>query len=336
VRAAVLQAFGQPLALADVPEPSAGLGEVVVAVRAAGLCGTDLKIWNGSLGTPLPLIPGHEVSGVVTEIGADVRTRAVGDRVACYLYRPCGACQHCRAGQETLCATSKRLGFERNGGFAELVSVRAEEALPIPETLPAAAAAVTMDAVVTAWRALRSRGAVQTGESVAIVGTGGLGLSAVSVARHLGARVAAVDRSEERLRVARGLGAEIAAPVEEAERTVRRWAGGGVDLAVEMSGTADGFQLAARLARSGGRVVTVGYAPGRDYATESSRLVLGELTVIGSRAGTPRDAREALAAVEAGSIAPPPIARRVPLEELNDAYEALARGSVLGRIVVEP
>lgn len=193
-----------------------------------------------------------------------------------------------------------------------------------------------MDAVVSAWRALRRRGAVQPGEAVAIVGTGGLGLSAVQVARHLGARIAAVDRSEERLALARRLGAEVAAVADEAERAVRRWAGGGVDLALEMSGSPDGFQLAARLLRPGGRLVTVGYAPGRNFGTDSARLVLGELTIIGSRAGTPQDAREALAAVEAGHVEPPPIARRVPLNAVNDAYEELARGAVLGRIVVEP
>ncbi len=336
MRAAVLRAFGQPLALADVPEPVPGPGEVVLRVRAAGLCGTDLKIRQGLLETPLPLIPGHEVAGVVTQVGADVTAPAIDERVACYIYRPCASCARCRSGQETLCPASMRLGFERDGGFAELARVRANEALPISSNLPFPVAAVTMDAVVTCWRALKRRAALERGQSVVIVGVGGLGLSAVQVARHLGARVAAVDRNEERLSLARQQGAEVAALVETAELDVRKWSGGGVDVAAEMSGSPEGFALAARLIHPGGRILVVGYAPGRDYATESASLVLHEVTIVGSRAGGPQDAREALAAVEAGRIAPPPIARTAPLDAINDGYEELSRGTVPGRLVFIP
>jgi len=332
----MLRAFDQPLALVDVPEPVPGPGEVVLRVQAVGLCGTDLKIWRGLLATPLPLIPGHEVAGVVIQVGAGVQTPRIGEPVACYIYRPCGNCARCRAGQETLCPNSTRLGFERDGGFAELVRVRADEALRISRELPFTVAAITMDAVVTSWRALKRRGAVEVGQSVVIVGTGGLGLSAIPVGRYLGARMAAVDRNADRLRLARQQGSEVAALVETAEREVLEWSSGGVDVAVEMSGSPEGFSLATRLARRGGRVVVVGYAPGCDYAAESARLVLGELMVLGSRAGTPQDAREALAAVEAGSVIPPPIARTASLDALNDGYEELNRGVVPGRLVFIP
>lgn len=336
MRAAVLRAFDRPLVLTDAPEPIAGPGEVVLRVRAAGLCGTDLKIRRGLLGSPLPLIPGHEVAGVVTEVGAGVVTPAIDDPVACYIYRPCGVCAQCRAGQETLCPTSTRLGFERDGGFAELARVRAEEALPISRDLPFELAAITMDAVVTSWRALKRRGAVEAGQSVVIVGTGGLGLSAIAVGRYLGARMSAVDPNKERLELARRQGAEVAAPVESAEREVLEWSSGGVDVAVEMSGSPEGFGLATRLVRQGGRVVVVGYAPGCEYGAESARLVLGELMVLGSRAGSPQDAREALTAVEAGAIAPPPIARTAPLDAVNVGYEELSLGNIPGRLVFIP
>jgi alcohol dehydrogenase len=161
-------------------------------------------------------------------------------------------------------------------------------------------------------------------------------LSAISVARHLGARTAAVDRQEPPLALARRQGAELTTLSEAAERAVVEWSGGGVDAAFEMSGSPQAFGLATRLVRPGGRVVTVGYAPGTDYGVESARLVRGELTIVGSRAGTPRDAREALAAVEAGTIAPPPIARVGPLEALNDGYADLSRGDVVGRLVFTP
>ncbi len=336
MHAAVLRSFDRPLELADVPEPLAGPGEVVLRVKAAGLCGTDLKIWKGLLGTSLPLIPGHEVAGIVTRAAPGVGAPAVGEHVACYLYRPCGRCAPCRAGQETLCPTSTRLGFERDGGFAELVRVRAEEALPISKEVSFAAAAVTMDAVVTAWRAIKRRGKVESGQTVAIVGAGGVGLSAIGIARHLGARIAAVDLQEARLALARRQGAELATLSEAAERAVVEWSGGGVDASFEMSGSPQAFALATRLVHPGGRLVTVGYVPGTDYGAESARLVLGELTIVGSRAGTPQDAREALAAVEAQTVAPPPIARIEPLDALNDGYAELSRGDVVGRLVFTP
>jgi D-arabinose 1-dehydrogenase-like Zn-dependent alcohol dehydrogenase len=336
MRAAVLRNFNRPLELADVPDLLAGPGEVVLRVKAVGLCGTDLKISKGLLGTSLPLIPGHEVAGIVTQVAPGVGAPGVGDHVACYLYRPCGWCPRCRAGRETLCPTSTRLGFERDGGFAEFARVRAEEALPISKALAFPAAAVTMDAVVTAWRALKRRGKVKAGQTVAIVGVGGVGLSAISVARHLGARIAAVDRQEAPLARARQQGADLTTLGEAAERAVVDWSGGGVDAAFEMSGSPHAFALATRLVHPGGRVVTVGYAPGTDYGAESARLVLGELTIVGSRAGTPRDAREALAAVEAGTVLPPPVARIGPLEALNDGYAELSRGDVVGRLVFTP
>ncbi|HEV7844930.1 MAG TPA: zinc-binding dehydrogenase [Thermoleophilaceae bacterium] len=328
----MLRRFGEPLELAEIEPPRPAPGEALVRVRAVGICATDLKLGSGALpGVELPIVPGHEVAGELVEPAGGL---AAGARVACALYDSCEGCDHCRAGRPTLCTEVRRIGIERDGGLAEYLALPERSLIPFGESISFAEAAVTMDAVTTPWRALRVRGALAAGESVAVVGAGGLGLNAIQVALDCGARVAAVEPNEERRRIALELGAELAVPPEEFE-TVRDWAGQGVDLAFDGSGVRAGFETALATVAAGGRVVCCGYRPGLDYSMDSGRLVLEEITLLGSRAGGPADARAALASVEEGRIAPP-IMETLPLERVNDALEALRAGSALGRIVITP
>lgn len=330
MRAAVLERFGEPLALREVAEPEPGEGEVLVRVRAVGLCGTDLKLRAGQLpGVEPPVIPGHEVAGEVV-VGEGLEA---GRPVAVYLYEPCGRCRWCRAGRHALCPTAGRVGRNRDGGLAELIVVRAENALPAEGVEPAAAA-VAMDAVTTSWRALRRRAELAEGEAALIVGAGGVGLHAVQVAAHLGARVAALDPDPAARARARELGAELAVEPGE-EGAVAEWSGGGVDVALEASGRPQGLRAALGCLIRGGRVVCCGYAAGGVHAIASQRLVLDEISVLGSRAGSREDAREALAAVAGGAVVPV-LAGRLPLERVNEALDAIAAGGRAGRLVVEP
>jgi D-arabinose 1-dehydrogenase-like Zn-dependent alcohol dehydrogenase len=332
MRAAVIREFGRPLSLEERDEPSPGPGEVVLEVRAVGLCGTDLKIASGTYpGTRLPLVPGHEVAGVVV-IGS--RERPPGTRVACYIYDPCGGCRWCRAGQDTLCAASRRIGFDLDGGLALRLRVRADNTFPFADWLDFGAAAVAMDAVTTVWRAIRVRGALADGELLVIAGAGGLGLNAVQVAAGSGARVAVIDPVPERRLAALAAGAEIAVGSDEAG-AILEWSEGGADLGVEASGVRAGFDALSASVRAGGRLVCVGYRPGVEYGLDSHQLVRRELTLLGSRNGAREDARQALAAVEAGSVKPA-IAARFPLAEVNLAYRALGDGQLPGRVLVEP
>lgn len=330
MRAAVLRSFGAPLELAEVPEPRPGPDEALVEVRAVGLCGTDLKITGGLMtGTPLPLIPGHEVAGVVAADGGDL---AQGTPVACYGYDPCGTCDRCRAGQDTLCADAPHLGFDLDGGLAPLVKVRRRNLLPFGADVPFEAAAVTMDAVLSPWRALHTIARLQAGERLAIAGGGGLGLHGLQVAVGLGAAVAVLEPAASRRALALDLGAELAVAPEEVGQ-VAEWAAGGVDAGFEASGARGGLDALTACVRPGGRIVCCGYRPGQEYGLDSLRLVLGEIALLGSRNGSREDARAALGAVAAGTITPL-IAERRPLEDVNEGMDLLRGGEVPGRVVI--
>lgn len=332
VRAAVLRNFGSPLELTDVPEPQAGPDEALVEVRAVGICATDLKITGGLIDSiTLPRILGHEVSGVVASEGGQL---AAGTRVACYLYDPCGTCRWCAVGQQTLCPSSVRIGCERDGGLARYLTVKWCNLLPFADYLSFESGAVAMDAVMSPWRALRVRAEVVPGERVVIAGAGGLGLNGVQVAMGLGAVVAILDPVETHRHAALELGAELAVPPDEFPAVIE-WSSGGADVGLEASGTRAGFDALVACLRPGGRLVANGYRPGTEFGLDSARLVLGELTMLGSRAGSLADAREALTAVEKGAVRPV-ISARLSLDEVNEALDLLRSGEVVGRIVIQP
>ncbi len=326
----MLRQFARPLQVADVPDPRPGDGEVMIRVRAAGLCGTDLKLRSGALpNVTLPRIPGHEVAGEVV-VGNGYLSE--GQRVACYIYEPCGHCRTCRLGHGSVCRDLVRIGLERDGGLAEYMVLPVENALPISDAISFADAAVAMDSVLTPWTALHSRAQLQEGETLVIVGAGGLGLNAVQIARGLGARVAVIDTQAAARDRAVDLGAELAAgPHQVAD--VREWAEEGADASLETSGSPEGFRLAFSVLRPAGRAVVCGYRVGADYAFESSRLPLEELSILGARVGDRNDAREVLAALEDGLIRPT-IMDELSLEQINAALHRLDAGGVVGRLVI--
>src|SRR2546427_5084753 len=331
MRAAVLRRFSEPLDVTEVPDPRAGPDEVLVKVVATGLCGTDTKIAGGAFpDAPLPLIPGHEVAGVLTEDDGDLRR---GQRVACFMYKSCGVCRWCRSGEEILCPDPPRLGFNRDGGLAEYVRMPRECVLPFADNVSFQHAAICMDAVMTPFRALTVRARVQPGESVVVVGVGGLGLNGVQVARAVGARVAAIDPSPAHRDEAMRLGAELAVAPEQLDQ-VLEWSPGGADVVFEASGFREGLDSAASCVTPGGRLVCCGWRPDVEYGLQSRQLVLKEVTVLGSRAGNRSDARAALRALERGDIAPIAM-ESVSLEDINEALARLKNGDVTGRFVVE-
>lgn len=332
MKAAVLREFGRPLELAELPVPEPAPDEALVRVRATGVCGTDLKITSGAFaGTPLPIIPGHEVAGELVQAADGLEA---GQRVACYIYDPCGECARCREGRPTLCLGSRRIGFERDGGLAEFIAVPRRNLLPFAGSLDFELAAVCMDAVMSPWRALSVHAAVRPDETVVVAGAGGLGLSGIQIARALGARVAAIDPVASHRDLALAMGAELA--VEPGGREeLREWLAGGADVGFEASGARSGFDAVAACLRPGGRLVCCGYRPGVEYGLDSTRLVLEEITVVGSRNGAREDARAALRALEAGRVTPH-IMETLALEESNRALERLRAGEVAGRLVVRP
>jgi propanol-preferring alcohol dehydrogenase len=333
MRAAVIHDFGRPLVVEDVPVPEPADDHVLVRVRAAGICATDLKLAAGTTAPPPPLphIPGHEVAGEVARATDDL---TVGQRVACHILHACGACAACRRGYPVFCPSASRLGLDRNGGMAEYVAIPRSTVLALPDSVSYEHAAVTMDSVLTPWTALHQTGRLQAGETVVVAGVGGLGINAVQLAVAVGARVAAVDVDEDRLAAARAAGAELAVRPAEADR-LRAWSGDGADMAVELSGRREGFDVAAAAVHPGGRVICCGYAPGVEYGMDSARLVLDNIRILGSRNATPAGARAALDAVASGAVIPR-IADVMPLDQINVALERLAAGHAAGRLVVVP
>ena len=185
-RAVRLAAPGQPLVDAVLETTSPGPGELVVRVKAAGICHSDAHYRSGVGSTRYPLTPGHEVAGVVAEVGAGVTAHRAGDRVCLHYLVNCGECRDCRAGREQFCAAGQMIGKDRDGGFAELVRVPARNAHRLPDAIPYEQGAIMMCSAATALHALR-KARLAPGETVAVFGAGGLGVSAIQLARALGA-----------------------------------------------------------------------------------------------------------------------------------------------------
>lgn len=330
MKAAVIHRFSEPYQLEDVPVPEPGPDEALVRVRAVGICRTDLKISAGTFSeTPLPIIPGHEIAG---ELAQDSQGMKKGQRVAIHVFQPCGQCRWCLIGEETLCPRPERVGFNRDGGLAEYVVVPAGSAIPFADSLSFEQAAVGMDAVLSPWRALVRRAKVRPGESVVVVGAGGLGLSAIQIARASGARVAAIDPLPSHREEALKNGAELAVEPGQAASLVE-WSAGGADVVYEGSGARAGLDTAAQVITSGGRLICNGWVPDAEYGMASRHLVLKEISLIGSRAGTTRDVRDVLRALERGQVKLP--VEKAYLDDINSVMARLRVGDVVGRFVVE-
>lgn len=330
MKAALLRQFSSPYDITTVPDPKPGPGECLVRVRACGICGTDLKISSGAFSdSPLPMIPGHEVAGELVEDAGDMKK---GQRVALQVFHPCGRCRWCLLGEETLCPNPPRIGFNRNGGLAEYIVVPTDTAIPFADSLDFESAGIGMDAVLSPWRALVERAKVRIGEWVVVIGAGGLGLAGIQIARSAGARVAAVDPVPEHRAEALHSGAELAVAPEAAKQLLEWLPEGGADVVYEASGSRAGLDVGATLITHGGRFICNGWAPGVEYGLQSFQLVLREVSLIGSRAGTKRDIRNVLRALERGQVKP--AYEPIQLDQINDAMGRLKARQVVGRFVV--
>lgn len=276
---------GRPLELQEVPLPEIGAADVLVRVRAAGVCHSDAHYRAGlSAMGPMPITLGHEIAGVVEKVGARVTNVRAGDRVCLHYNITCGECHFCTTGNEQMCAAARMLGHHVDGGYAEYVAVPAQNAVPLPQEIPFEAAATLMCASATALHAL-IKGRVKVGDTVAIFGVGGLGLSALQLARAMGAvEVFAVDIQPEKLQLA---AAYHAIPVDasrvDAVQELRRLTGGqGVSLALEMVGLKKTLEQAIDCLGKLGRAVVVGVTQ-EPIAINTYRQVLGkEAEIIGA------------------------------------------------------
>jgi 2-desacetyl-2-hydroxyethyl bacteriochlorophyllide A dehydrogenase len=285
MRALQITEYGRPLEDAEVPHPSPGPGEIAVSVRAAGICRSDLAYRAGTRPVPsLPLVPGHEVAGVVEAVGPGVKHPTVGDRVCLHYLISCGVCEACRRGAEQFCETGEMIGLDRQGGYAETVVMPARNAFVVPDSVALEAAAVMMCSTATSYHALQ-RGGLRLGESVAVFGSGGLGASAIQLASVLGAfEVFAVDVNPSKLAAATVHGA---IPVhagngDPVEQILDFTGGRGADVALELVGLPETMRQAIASLAPGGRAVAVGLTH-EEFSLDSYRdLVRREAEVVGS------------------------------------------------------
>lgn len=275
----------RPLEMQDIPVPEIGDRDILIQVKAAGICHSDAHYRAGlSVVHPVPLTLGHEVAGVVTRIGAHVTNMTLGQRVCLHYNVTCGDCAYCVSGHEQFCATARMLGHHMDGGYAEYIAVPARNAIPLPDDIPFAQGATLMCASATAFHALR-KSRMTAGETVAIFGAGGLGQSAIQLARAFGAlQVYAVDINETKLHLAQQCGAIPinASQVDAVDEIRSRTNGKGVDVAIEMIGLPNAMKQAIRSVGVLGRVVIVGLSNTPIEVDTYNELLGPEVELIGS------------------------------------------------------
>jgi alcohol dehydrogenase len=370
IKAAVLREIGRPapyassrpLVIEDLELDPPGPGEVLVRIRAAGLCHSDLSVIDGNRPRPLPMVLGHEVAGVVEDVGADVSGLAVGDHVVAAFVPSCGHCEPCDAGRPALCepgfaansagtllSGSRRLhDAERDvhhhlgvSGFADHAVLAANSLVRVPRDLPFAEAALFGCAVITGVGAVVNTAAMPRGASVAVVGLGGVGLASLLAARMLEAsRIVAVDMNDAKLAVAREFGAT--ATINAADRNaadrIRELTRGGVAYAFEMAGSARALELAYRITRRGGTTVSAGLShPDQRMSLPHLSLVAEERTLKGSYLGSCVPSRDIPRYIEWYRAGRLPVnlllSERIRLDDINGAFDRLAAGASIRQVV---
>jgi S-(hydroxymethyl)glutathione dehydrogenase / alcohol dehydrogenase len=359
IRAGVCRSFGDPVAVEVVELREPGPGEVAVRVAACAICHTDLSLVEGVWGGALPAVYGHEVAGVVDEIGAGVAGIAPGDHAVVTLVRFCGCCALCLRGLPALCERKGDLPLSRmsplrtsdgdpvdqglrTAGFAERVLVHHSQVVPIPADVPLGVAALLGCGVVTGVGAVLRTAEVEPGGTVAVIGTGGVGLNAVQGAALAGARlVVAVDLVPSKLDAARAFGAThvVDASADDLAGAVHELtAGRGLDYVVVTAGSAPAVEQALALVADGGAVVLAGMPGGAKAAIDPEELAHRGLSILGSKVGSTRpqiDVPALVALYRAGRLKLDElVSARFPLEQIDDALAAARRGDALRVVLV--
>jgi len=304
MKALVYRGPGQ-IELTEIDDPAPSEDEVLLRVDAAGVCGTDRHIVAGELGVQVGVVPGHEIAGTITEVGSAVVGWKPGDRVASAGQVTCGTCLPCRSGRPNRCRRPAVLGMGRQGGFAERIALPASCLNSLPDSIPAAIGAIASDAIATPFHALSTVAGLKVGETVVIIGAGGLGLHAIQLARLGGAaKVVAVDPTPEARDAALEVGADAVldpSAEEQPDRALRRLARGAT-IALECVGRTETVELGLAALAPGGRLVVVGVGVGRPKLPPLVMFVGSELSVHGSFGSTPAEIETVLHLISTGRI----------------------------------
>lgn len=338
MRAMTVRAYREPLEEADLAEPELRPGSALLEVLTCGVCFSDVKTSRGAMPFSdrlrLPHVPGHEICARV--VRSDPPVLAQGTVVVAYHLSPCRMCALCRAGREQLCRDPRGwTGFMTPGGFQERLVVPLDRLVVVPDSIDPVRAAPLTCAIGSAYRAVVNRGRTTAGDRVAVIGLGGVGIHALQIAHAAGAEVIGLDIAAGPLNAAANLGLT-AMRGDDAASESRVLAGnpGGVDIVIDTVGHAETMRQAHRLVRAGGRIVAVGYSMTSGFSFASPRFVLEEVEVVGSRYVALDELTSVIRLVESGRVAPV-IDRVLPLSGVNEAFAALERGEVVGRVVLD-
>lgn len=336
MKAALIKKFGEGFSIEDVPEPRPGHGEVKLKVLTAALCASDTKVMRGRIPTiRLPHIAGHEFVAEVEALGEGVDGFEKGDRVVAGVDQVCGGCTFCLTGRPHHCQNAVRLGFEIPGAHAQFTLAKASSLVKVSSEVPLEEACIINDAVAVTYHALRAKGQVSYGDTVVIIGLGGLGFHGLQIAKLLGARAIGTSRNPEKLRIARELGADLAVNTrtESLKEAVMDFTGGeGADVVVDIVGIEGGIAEDLDLLKPAGKVVVVGYTDVA-FSVPFTGLFLREKEIIGSRAYTKQELIESVRIVEERKVKPF-VSNRYRFEQINDLCSDLLSGKVLGRGVM--
>jgi propanol-preferring alcohol dehydrogenase len=337
MQAAVVEAFGKPLVLKEVAIPTPSAGQILVKTEACGVCHTDVHAAAGDwpLKPSLPFIPGHEAIGRVVALGAGVTNVKEGDRVGVpWLYSACGHCEYCLTAWETICPEAQFGGYTRNGGFAEYLLADPNYVARIPDGLTAQEAAPLICAGITTYKGIKQTEAI-AGQWIAISGCGGLGHLAIQYAKFMGLYVCAIDVDDEKLVLAKKLGADAvvnAKTSSDPTADVRKATGGGAHGVLITAASLTAFQQGVAMTRKRGTCVLVGLPPG-DFPVPLFDVVANCVTIRGSFVGNREDMAETLAIADEGKVRAD--IELEPLASINSVFDRLKNGAVAGRVVLD-
>jgi propanol-preferring alcohol dehydrogenase len=334
MKAAVVHDFARALEIEDVPIPEPGPEQVLVRIEASGLCHTDIHAARGEwpVKPALPFIPGHEGVGIVERVGpGNAHGITEGTRVALpWLGYACGDCVHCNTGWETLCESQQNMGYSMNGGFAEYAVGYARHVVAVPDGVDPFDAAPLTCAGVTTYKAVKVAG-TRSSDLVAVFGVGGLGHLAIQYAAIAGGRVVAIDLHDEKLELARELGAEFTVNAAEEDPVAAIQKLGGANQAIALAVSPKAFEQAYGSLRRGGTLVFVALPADNEMTVPIFETVLNGITIVGSIVGTRTDLREVFALHAAGRTKV--IRETRPLDEVNEAIADVEAGHVAARVV---
>ena len=334
----VLKEYNRFMEMMEVEKPTVREDDILIRVKACGICYTDLKIFRGEIPPPivtLPHTPGHEVAGEVVEVGDKVTGVQKGDAGIVYLYIACRNCEWCLSGHENICPSVKRVGFELPGGYAQYVRIPSYAFCSFDKRLSFEQMAILPDAVATAYHAITALAGVQLGQKILIVGAGGLGLHGVQIAKLCGAEVLVAEKKKKALDLAGQSGADFLIDAEKnpLDQIREITKGKGVDAVIEFVGSKETLSWSLPSLKKGGKLIIVGYVPGRPFPLDTMAMHYNEWEIKGARLSTKAELLQVIRLVEEKKLKPL-VSRIFPFEKANDALQALQQEDTVGRLVL--